>query len=217
MYAKTTELQNSLKAKKRQLEPYHHVKLDTEFINDCQMWEIFLEEQNHYTICRPFMDLSVCQSVEQLSFTSDASANKDLGFGMVFDKELSFGQWEPGYIKRYEPSIGYLELYTLCSAVFIWSHKLRDRRVLVSCDNMSAVQMVNSTTSSCKNCMYLLQMLTLQSLRYNFRIYARHLKGILNGPLDALSRLQLNVFFNKYAKQGTKNEPERLPKELCLH
>ena len=158
--------------------------------------------------------MSANLEAEVLSFTSDASANKNLGFGMVFDKEWSFGQWEQGFIEDCNPSIEDLELFALCAGVFIWSHKLANRQVVVACDNQSAVYMVNSTTSSCHNCMHLLRMLTLQSLRFNFRVYARHVRGIWNGASDALSRLKLNLFFNKFTQPQTKAEPEPLPREL---
>ena len=56
------------------------------------------------------VDLSTTVRMQQLNFTSDASANPILGFGATFNTKWIFAQWEPGYIDEAakEPSIAYL-------------------------------------------------------------------------------------------------------------
>ena len=93
--------------------------------------------------------------MEILQFYSDTSAAKTKGFGCCYDREFTWGTWEDGFIENEEPSIAYLEIYVLTVAVHIWSHKLANKRVEIACDNIAAVNIVNSTSSKCKNCMVL--------------------------------------------------------------
>ena len=140
------------------------------------------------------VDLGMHVTAETLKFYSDASANHKLGYGAVFDKKCLYNQWEHNYIKTYESSIEYLELYALMAAVLTWGHLIQNKRVIIFYDNSAVVQMINLSTSSCKNCMYLIRLLVLNGLVNNWRIFARHVTSKHNGPSDALSRLQLNWF-----------------------
>ena len=132
--------------------PSHHVRLDAEFKFDCEIWRSFLSRSIGRVVCRPMIDLSTMVTSKELNFFSDASANPLLGYGAVFNSEWLFNQWEPGYIDNHNPSIEYLELYALAAGILTWGSKLKNKRVTVFCDNQAVVNMVNSTSSSCKNC-----------------------------------------------------------------
>ena len=70
MYSKFSNLTDSLK-------PYHHVRLDSEFKEDCHMWEIFLTDTSTYSVARSFVDLKLKEeTAEQLFFYNDANANR---------------------------------------------------------------------------------------------------------------------------------------------
>ena len=144
------------------LKKYHHVKIDEEFRNDCKIWLYFLQEND--TVCRPFADFSRAISAKKIQFASDASKNPHLGFGCVYKSNWTFAQWEPGYIRKYNPSIAYLELYALCVAMLIWGHHLANGRFIIWCDNKSTCTMVNSGASSCCNCMFLLRTLAVDTI-----------------------------------------------------
>ena len=124
----------------------------------------------------------------------DASAIRSLGFGCIFDEEWCFKQWELGFIQQMNPSIEFLELYTLCIGIFTWIQKLNNKRIIVFCDNKTVVGMINNTTSGCKFCMTLIRKLTLFSLNANLRVFARHVKGKDNFLSDSLSRLKIKKF-----------------------
>ena len=141
------------------LKQHHHVSLDQEFRNDCKVWYTFLMHQN--TVNRLFIDLDKWVSVNTLRFYTDAS------FGCVFGNSWTFGQWEQGFIREKDPSIAYLELYALCMGIMVWANKLVNTRIVIFCDNQSVISMVNEMTSKCKNCMYLLHMLTLNNMEFN--------------------------------------------------
>ena len=120
----------------------------------------------------------------ELDFFTDPAKGEDLGMGGVYGSQWFFAKWEPAYIRSCDPSIGYLELLALCTGVFIWSHKLRNKHMIVFTDNQSVVQMVNETSSKCKNCMHLIRKLTARSLYYNMRIFAKWVQGAVNIRAD---------------------------------
>ena len=141
-------------ANRRLLRKYHHVRIDEEFRNDCKIWLNFLQDDE--AVCRPFVDFTKTITARKLRFATDASWNPHLGFGCMFRTHWMYSQWEPFYIKKFKPSIEYLELYALCIAILTWGTSLANGRYIVWCDNKSSCCMVNSGASSCKNCMYLL-------------------------------------------------------------
>ena len=149
MYAKISV---DMTPEKRKLLLHHHVSLDKEFRSDCLTWLHFLtKSDNEITkFCRPFMDLDKVVKAEDLRFFTDSSACETLGFGGVCQQEWFWGKWEPWYINTNEPSIAYLELYAVCIGLYIWSHKFANLRILLHCDNLSVVAMINKTTSGCK-------------------------------------------------------------------
>ena len=66
------------------LKHYHHVKLDSEFKRDCQVWQMFLENATSKTITRPFIDFNNTDGLfdmDILQFYTNASANVELGMG----------------------------------------------------------------------------------------------------------------------------------------
>ena len=128
---------------KQVLKQYHHVNLDVEFLLDCKMWELFLSEPSATVLCHPFLDIEGIKTANIIGLYSDASACETKGFGAYFAGMCIFGTWEPGYIHTCNPSIEYLELFALCAGVFTWSHFLQNRRIVIFCDNLSVVSIVN--------------------------------------------------------------------------
>ena len=180
----------------RKLKHYHHVRLDKEFKFDLEVWRLFLTHHNSVIVCRPMVDLNKISSARQLCFYSDASTCEVLGFGAIFNKKWIFGQWEPNFIRENKPSIEYLELFALTAAVLTWGKEpaLCNARIVVFCDNVAVVQMLNESTSSCTNCMYLIRLLVLNGLVNNRKVFAQHVRSKDNGLSDSLSRLQFQRF-----------------------
>ena len=193
MYSKITLVNN----KGVKLKHYHHVAVDKELKADSKILMTFLEHADWKRLCHPFLDWSdkFATSV-QLDFYTDASQGEQKGFGCMFGRHFTFGQWEIDYIKRYDPSIEYLELYALCAGIFTWQEYLTHCRIVIFCDNQAVVSMVNNTTSSCKNCMLLLSKLVFKNLTHNRRVFVKYVRSRDNGRSDALSRLDLARYFN---------------------
>ena len=153
----------------KQLKQYHHVKVDQELRCDCMIWKMFLTDENNMALCRPFVDISERTTSKILKFYTDSSASEVKGFGCRFGNRWTRGVWGVEFIRKYRPSIAYLELYALCVGIFTWEnhHSLKNARIKIFYDNKSVRDMVNSMTSKCKNCLHLLRLLTLNNLRFN--------------------------------------------------
>ena len=170
--------------------------MDQELRFDCEVWHTFLGNFTSSAVCHPMVHLQkATYSAEILNFYSDASANPKLGFGAIFNDRWICGKWEEEFNKINKPSIEYLELVGVVAAVLTWGHHLKNRRIIVFCDNSSEVSMINSMTSSCQNCMYLLRLLALNNLVHNRRTFAKHVLGIHNELSDSLIRFQFNRFW----------------------
>ena len=194
MYAKYSKL-----TEEKVLRKYHHISLDGEFKSDCKVWQSFLlsNDSGMKRISRPFIDVcTTSETSETLFFYSDATANPDLGYGVIFGPHWIVNQWEHNFIKEHNPSIEFLELFALCVGVFTWAEQLRNCRITIFCDNQSSLAMVNNYTSGCKYCMMLIRELVLKSLRMNFRIFVEYVSSRDNFLSDSLSRLKFTEFFN---------------------
>ena len=211
MYSKYMHLADNRSQTK--LKPFHHINLDAKFRADWRIWEQFLSTKISTVINHLFMDWEKTLLADDLGFYTDASKNPLLGFGCICGTKWTYGQWESNYILKFNPNIEYLELLALCIGVFTWKTSLRNTHLLVHCDNQSVVEMVNSSSSRCKNCMQLLRFLTLNSLQYNTRVFAVHLSSKQNYLSDCLSRLKFKQFFEA-APLGIADFPDPLPAEL---
>ena len=131
------------------LKPHHHVRLTGEMKKDLQMWEKFLAHPTVFS--RPFMDFSSNIVASKIDMYSDAMTNSLLGFGATCQNSWMYKQWDQQFIIDNGPSIEYLELFALVAGVITWAKRFRNKRVTLFCDNSSVVDMVNNTSSSCKN------------------------------------------------------------------
>ena len=192
------------------LKQYHHVNLNSGFREDCEMWIKFLQSADSPQLCRPFVDLEAFISVYKLNFYTDTSGK--IGFGCFFDGDWTYGTWSKSFLQM-KPSIEYQELFAVCVAVFTWQHKLVNTRVIIFCDNQAVVNMINNSTSACRNCMRLIRMIVLNNLRHNRRIFVQHIRTDRNILADSLSRGKLQTFWD-HAPEGTKELPEEIPEEL---
>ena len=169
------------------LKPHHHICIKEETRLDLKVWKRFINEQNVY--CRPFLDVLEIPASE-INMYSDASGK--IGFGALCENSWMWGEWKE--FLKHDPSIEYLELFALTTGVITWIHRFANRRVVLFCDNISVVHMVNSSTSKCKNCMVLIRLLVLESMARNVRVYAKYVNTKDNGLSDSLSRMDFKRF-----------------------
>ena len=158
------------------------------------------------------MDVDMENSSQISSFHSDASAAKELGYGCVFEDKWIFGRWENNFIDQFKPSIEVLELFALCAGILTWEKLMENTRLIVFCDNMGVVNMINNNASKCKRCMYLLRILTLNNLIHNRRITVRYIWSKDNILSDSLSRIDLKRF--RRFGPNMKKEPDTITYKL---
>ena len=162
------------------------------------------------------MDKDKFITSEDINWYTDASANPQLGCGGINDSQWFIQQWDEEFIKEFEPSINYLELYAMTLAIYMWIHKYQNQRIHIFCDNMSVVQMVNNSSSKCRNCMVLIRFITIKALTHNVKIKVKHVPGKLNTYADWLSRMEYKKFkqHTRMAKEKFEHSPTPLPVEL---
>ena len=195
------------------LKPHHHVRVNGELRADLTMWKQFLYD--HTVFACPFLDLNEHLIADQIDMYSDSSKNALLGFGAMCQSSWMYGQWDHDFIKNNDPSIEYLELWVVVAGVLTWIHRFSNRRIILFCDNKSAVDMINATSSTCKNCLVLIRILVLESLRKNVRIFAHHIHGKSNFYSDALSRMTLIKFWRLAAENKRfDKQPTDIPLEI---
>ena len=194
------------------LKPLHHININAEMRLDFMMWKAFIDHPSVFS--RQFIDLTSITKANEIDFYTDASRNFSLGCGGVCGNEWYALQWDRFFMQINQPSINYLELYAVLIGVILWIEKFKNKRVVIFCDNMSVVHMINNNSSNCKNCMILIRILVLQGLVHNTRIYAKHVRTHLNKKADLLSRAKFQQFRVHAAKDKMKHTPREIPELL---
>ena len=205
----TRRLYMYTKGKEVALKPHHHIQVNAEIKKDLTMWEEFLNHPMAY--CRPFLDFESVLKVDEVAMTSDAAKSDKLGFAAVCQDSWTYGSWD-GFVKKFDPSIEYLELYGVLVGVLNWLHRFRNRRIILFCDNQAVVAMINKNTSSCKNCLTLIRMLVLHSMKLNVRVFAKYITSRDNLNSDLLSRQKVMKF--KQLNLNADSQMTPLPAEL---
>ena len=206
----TRQLYMFTKGSEGKLKAHHHIKMNQEIKKDLVMWQVFLEDPTCYA--RPFLDFSMSFNAEEISMFSDATKNLKLGFGGLCQNSWVFGQWDEQFMLAADPSIKYLELFAVTVTILNWLHRFANSRIILFCDNQAVVAMINKNTSSCKNCLHLIRIIVLHSMRLNVRVFARYISSKNNKSADFLSRLRLQDFriLNPEADQEMMKIPEQL-------
>ena len=158
--------------------------------------------------CRPFIE-SLELPADKIFMYSDASGK--IGYRALCNTSWMWGQWPESFLEE-EPSIEFLELFGLVAEVLVWIRHFANRKVRLFCDNMSVVQMVNNDSSHCHNCMILIRLLVLESLKWNTRVSAKYVDTKSNGLADSLSRMD----FRRFRKLGLQieNNATDIPSEI---
>ena len=152
------------------MKQFHHIRVISEMTGDLQMWLQFLKYPSAH--CRPFLDLSMVIIADEIEFYMDSSKNPTLGFGGHCGDSYMQAKWDYDFMMDKDPSIQYLELFAPTAGVLAWLARCKNKRIIVFSDNNGVVSMVNNTSSSCKNCMYLIRQIVLHCLINNVRLYA---------------------------------------------
>ena len=206
----TRRLYSLMSGNNSKLKPHHHVRVKKENKLDLQIWKQFLTSPQVFS--RAFSEFTD-EDIQEVELYSDASGNFHLGYGAWCYGNWLQSRWDVQFMRRFRPSIEFLELYAVTVGVMAWIHQFENRRIYLFCDNESVCNMLNNSSSSCEYCMILIRIVVLKSLCHNVRIFAKHVKTDDNGISDALSRFQMSRF-KKLAPWMANVEPTDIPREL---
>ena len=159
-------------AAKIPLKQHHHIRFTSETKLDLEVWKLFLSSSQAYY--RPFIDYSVYPTAVEMDWYMDAAKSDKRGCGGYHRAHWFVHQWSSQFIKDKNPSIEFLELFALTVGVVLWLPLHKNCRLTLFCDNESVCKMVRKLSSSCKNCMKLIQIITLQGLINNTRVFTEH-------------------------------------------
>ena len=168
---------------------HHHIKLNSGFRQDLQMWQTFISNWNG---AKFFLSTSWVDT-NSLCLHTDASGT--LGYGGIFNGRWFQGRWTPHQLLS-QPgiSIAWQELFAVVVACQLWGGEFANKRVIFFCDNDSVVHIVNSKRSHIPRVMDLVRHLTLITLKHNIYIHMQHVEGKKNEIADSLSRFQMERF-----------------------
>ena len=207
MYAKIPWVSKN----RKKLQQHQHVYLDMEFRQDYKVWIEFLEleQESQLSISRPFVDFVISLHATELDLYTDSSGK---GFGGYFGRKWFAGCWGKNFMAKHKPSIQFLELYAISIAIHLWAKDLSNSRVVLFTDNKTAQDVLNSSSSSCKQCMKLIRSNVMTELKFNVRFFAQYVEGFKNNRADDLSRGKIKRFLKSNPQATTTGET--LPGEL---
>ena len=184
------------------MKQHHHVRVKEENRLELMVWKVFLSRPEVF--CIPFAECGVILASEVNMF-SDSSGK--ISFGVIFNDSWMYGKLDKVlFLEHFEPSIEYLELYALTAGVLTWLERFRNRKIFLFCDNISIVHMINNTSAKCKNCMVLLRLVVLETMKCNVRLFAKYVRSEDNRLSDVLSRLDFRHFRNLGLQNGKESD-----------
>ena len=155
------------------------------------MWKVFLSKWNGRSL---FLESSTTPTPD-LELYTDAAGS--VGFGGYFQGKWFQGHWPPHMHLNRERgiSIEWQELFPIVVAFAMWHPLFKGKHLQFWCDNESVVSIVNLWHSKAPPIMELVRKLVLLSMEHNFLVWARHVPGVLNEIVDALSCFQMQRFW----------------------
>ena len=174
---------------------HHRFKLSTEFKKDLKWWILFMDHYN---------DISLMHDTKWLTPDSEFSTDACIsGCGGFFRGEY-FHTPFPSFVLNDCSHINGLELITLLVAVRLWGYQCKYKRLLIFCDNLATVTVLN--TGKCKDKFMLkcLREITMICAKMQLEVRAMHIPGTENRIADHLSRWDLNASHKKQFFEITK-------------
>ncbi|XP_069131881.1 uncharacterized protein [Argopecten irradians] len=188
-------------------QPHHYVRSTRQAKADLRTWQVFLNSFNGVSMF--LADRWVLAST--LHFFTDAS---NLGFGATFNNAWCFGSWPKEFLLYH---ITIKEFFAIVLAIEIWGPALKNQCVILHCDNMAnmaVVEIINKQTSRDSTLMKLTRRFVVASLRDNILFKAQHIPGKHNILADHLSRLQVDLFRQQAPRMA--RHPTPVPDRLMV-
>lgn len=111
----------------------------------------------------------------------------------------------PDFILDQNLHINLCEMLTVVVALKLWGKYFTNLKVVINCDNMVTVRVLNTGASRNKFLQSCLREICWISAINNFEIKSRHILGCENRLPDLLSRWDLDIKFQLEFRERTKN------------
>ena len=162
----------------------HFVRLSRCARSDIVWWYTYSKEWNGVSM------MSVVDKTNpRFSVTTDASGS--WGCGAFSGTQWFSLKWN---INAAPLHITVKELLPITMAAALWGAQWRGQSVQVWCDNEAVVTILNQGTSKDLEVMHLIRCLAFIMAKWDFYLFASHIKGQLNTAADALSRNNVPLF-----------------------
>ena len=120
----------------------------------------------------------------------------------------------PDGAESVEESILWMELFPIVLATAVWGRRWEELNVIIHCDNMGTVAVVNSGYSKAAPVMHLLRRLFFARAHFQFTLQAVHTPGIQNTLADAVSRNNISWFLSQ-APNAERVRQTAIPRSLA--
>lgn len=192
-------------------QAHHRVRLNLSFRSDIEWWYTFVERWNGVSLMRP--STGARRSVH---IWTDASGHFGCGAYAPATGEWIQAQWPHTYAERElqlrDESIALKELLPIVLACGVWGSEWSNQTVVVHCDNMSVVALVNSGYSRVPSIMHILRCLFFIRAQFQLEVWATHVPGVENSLADAISRDNLHLFLLQ--APTSSNHRRAIPQDL---
>ena len=185
------DIMNALK------KPHHLTRISKALRADLEWWQAFLPTFNGQS------DILDSKPIDGSQLETDAAAHA--GYGAYYAGDWISHWWPPDLQGMH---INFLEVYPLLAAARRWGKRWTGRRVILRCDNLAAVGIINRGTTRHPVVMSWLRELFWLSATHNFRISAIHVPGVFNTRADALSRFDFTRFWAALTDQFPSVRPQ---------
>ena len=92
------------------------------------------------------------------------------------------------------------EMVPIVIAAAVWGPQWRGKTVRAQCDNAAVVTIINHGSSRDQDIMHLMRCLAFIAAKFEFHIWAQHIKGVDNTLADVLSRNNLHLFTSLHSQ-----------------
>ncbi|KAI8514479.1 hypothetical protein Bbelb_070700 [Branchiostoma belcheri] len=169
---------------------HHRIRLSRDFKLDVRWWRRFMTLFNGVSLLTP----DICCAPDEVVAT-DACLT---GCGGICNGEFFHSRFPTAVLEQYGAKIHVLEMLTIVVAARKWGPGWRGSRIVINCDNMACVYVLNSGRSRDKDLLHSARELWLIAASCDFVLRAEHIQGRENRVADHLSRWHLS---SKHAEQ----------------
>ena len=109
------------------------------------------------------------------------------------------GQWCQGTFpkqgfKDQQMSINWHKLYAVTMALALWGPHVKEKCLLLHCNNASVVHIMAKTSTHSKTMVALVCTFTLLSMQHNVHVHIQHIAGVNNEIAGGLSHFKMERF-----------------------